>query len=124
MTAIAELHRVLSNTIWMFYLFIGIWGLYRAIRGRPVDGSYFGAIAVIQIVVTIQVVLGGALYLGTPARPGRELVHYLYAAFAVVFLPGLFAYLRGDDSNRAQWIYALASLFMFGVTLRIIGTAV
>lgn len=122
MTAISEIHRVLSNTIWMFYLAIGLWGLFRALRGRSVDGSYFGAIAVIQIVIVIQALLGGVLYL-SGARPGRELVHYLYAAFGVVFLPGLFAYLRGDDSNQAQWIYALASLFMFGVILRIIGTA-
>lgn len=122
MTAIFEVHRVLSNTIWMFYLAIGLWGLYRALRGRTVDGSYFGAIAVIQIVIVVQAILGVILYL-SGARPGRELVHYLYAAFGVVFLPGLFAYLRGDDSNQAQWIYALASLFMFGVILRIIGTA-
>lgn len=123
MTAIFEIHRVLSNTIWMFYLAIAIWGLYRAIRGRSVDGSYLGAIVVIQLVVVLQVILGALIYL-QGARPSRELVHYLYAAFAVVFLPGLFAYLRGDDSNRAQWVYALGSLFMFGVILRIIGTAV
>jgi hypothetical protein len=122
MEVIFEIHRVISNTIWMFYLAIAIWGIYRAIRGMSVDGSYFGAIAVIQIVVLLQVILGGVLYFDG-GRPGRELVHYLYGAFSVVFLPGLFAYLRGDDSNSAQWIYALASLFMFGVTLRIIGTA-
>jgi len=123
MEIIFEIHRVISNAIWMFYLAIASWGIYRAIRGMRVDGSYFGAIAVIQIVVLLQVILGLALYLGGSGRPGRELVHYLYGAFSVVFLPGLFAYLRGDDSNGAQWIYALAALFMFGVTLRIIGTA-
>jgi hypothetical protein len=88
----------------------------------PVDGSYFGAIVVIQIVLVVEVLLGAVLYF-SGARPNRQLVHYLYAAFGVVFLPGLFAYLQGDDSNRAQWIYALAALFMFGVILRITGTA-
>lgn len=122
MSAVFELHRVLSNTIWMFYLAIALWGLLRAIRGMSVDGSYFGAIAVIQIVITLQAILGIVLYL-SGARPDRQLVHYLYGVFGVVFLPGLFAYLQGDDSNRAQWIYALASLFMFGVILRITGTA-
>jgi heme A synthase len=122
MSVIFELHRVLSNTIWMFYLLIALWGLLRAVRGMSVDGSYFGAIAVIQIVLVLQGILGGVLYL-SGGRPERQLVHYLYAAFGIVFLPGLFAYLRGDDSNRAQWIYALAALFMFGVILRITGTA-
>ena len=123
MTAVFEVHRALSNTLWLFYLFLAIWGLVRAVRRQPVDGSYFGAIAVVQLVILVEVILGAIIYLGTDARPGRELVHYLYAAFGVVFLPGLFAYLRGDDSTSAQWIYALASLFMFGVILRIIGTA-
>lgn len=122
MTAVFEIHRVLSNTIWMFYLAIAIWGLFRAIRGNSVDGSYFGAIAVIQIVLVLQGILGGILYL-SGARPDRQLIHILYGVFGVVFLPGLFAYLQGDDSNRAQWIYALAALFMFGVILRISGTA-
>ena len=122
MTAIFEIHRVLSNTIWLFYLAIAIWGLLRAIRGMSVDGSYFGAIAVIQIVLILQSILGAVLYVGG-GRPDRQLVHYLYAAFGIVFIPGLLAYLKGDDSNRAQWIYALAALFMFGVILRITGTA-
>jgi len=122
MDAITEIHRTLSNTLWMFYLLIALWGLLRAIRGQRVDGSYFGAIFVVQIVILIQALLGVLLYLNG-ARPGRELVHYLYAAFGVVFLPGLFAYLRGDDSPQAQWIYALGALFMFGVVLRVIGTA-
>ena len=123
MATLFEIHRSLSDTLWMFYLLLALWGLWRAVRGQPVTGSYFGAIAVVQIVVLLQGLLGGVLYLSTSARPERELVHYLYAAFSVVFLPGIFAYLRGDDSNQAMWVYALASLFMFGVMLRIIGTA-
>lgn len=123
MSVVGELHRALSNTIWMFYLFMGVWGVYRAIRRQPVSGSYFGAIAVIQIVLIVQALMGGALYL-SGLRPERELIHYLYGAFGVVFLPGLFAYLKGDDSNSAQWLFALASLFMFGVIRRIIETAV
>ena len=123
MNIIGQLHGALSNTIWLFYLFLGLWGLYRAIRRQPVNGSYLGAVAVIQIVMIVQALMGGALYLGGN-RPERELVHYLYGAFGIVFLPGVFAYLKGDDSNTAQWIFALGSLFMYGVIRRIIGTAV
>jgi hypothetical protein len=38
-------------------------------------------------------------------------------------MPGAFAYVRGDDSNNTQWLYALLTLFLFGVALRAIGTA-
>lgn len=123
MEVISEIHQALSNTIWLFYLALGLWGLFRAIRRQPVDGSYLGAMVVIQIVVLLQGVLGGILYLDG-LRPVRSGVHILYGVFSIVFLPGMFAYLRGDDSNRAQWVYALATLFMFGVALRAISTGV
>ena len=123
MSIIGEIHRALSNTIWLFYLVLGLWGLFRAIRRQPVDGSYLGAMVVIQIVILVQGVLGGGLYLAD-LRPVRSGIHILYGIFAIVFLPGMFAYLRGDDSNRAQWVYALATLFMFGVALRSISTGV
>lgn len=123
MAAVLEVHRLLSNTVWMFFLALGLWGIYRAVRRQPVDGSYVGAMAIIQVVVLLQGVLGGVLHLdGT--RPERAGIHILYGIFAIIFLPGMFTYLRGDDSNRAQWVYALCALFMFGVTLRTITTGV
>ena len=115
-----ELHIIFSRAIWMFYLVLGIWGLYRAVRQEVVGGDYLGAMAVIQLFVVIQSLVGLVLWVGG-ARPGRVFDHLLYAAFAVVFLPGLFAYQRGDDSNNAQWLFALACLFMFGVALRLNG---
>jgi hypothetical protein len=62
---------------------------------------------------------GGNLAL---ARSG---VHLLYGVFALVFLPFIYlSVLRGDDTNRAQWVLAFTTLFMFGIALRSIGTAV
>ena len=107
----------------MFYLIVGLWGLYRAIRRQPVNGSYLGALVVIQIVVVVQGLLGGYLHL-QGGRPERSGIHILYGLFAIVFIPGMFAYLRGDDSNRAQWVYALCTLFMVGVSLRAISTGI
>jgi phosphatidylglycerophosphate synthase len=122
MAVVLNLHQVLSNTTWLFFLIVGIWGMYRAIRGYGVDGSYLGAMAVGEILFIVQAILGVILLLGS-GTPGRG-VHILYGVFAVVALPGLFAYLRGDDSNNSQWSYALMTLFLFGVALRSISTGV
>jgi heme A synthase len=122
METIFNLHRVLSNTTWLFFLLVGIWGMYRAIRGYNVDGSYLGAMVIGEILFIVQAFLGVILIVGA-GSPGRA-VHFLYGAFAVVALPGLFAYLRGDDSNNSQWAYAIMVLFLFGVALRAIGTGV
>lgn len=122
METVFNLHRVLSNTTWLFFLLLGVWGMYRAIRSYGVDGSYLGAMVVGEMLFIIQALLGVILLFGS-ASPGRT-VHFLYGAFAVVAMPGLFAYLRGDDSNNAQWAYAIMTLFLFGVALRAIGTGV
>ena len=118
------LHEGLSNTAWMFFLAIGLWGLVRAIRGQGVGASYLGAVVIGQGIFIVQAILGVILWvngrLGALARPE---VHVLYGAFVVVFLPFIyFTALRGDDSNRGQWVLAFSNLFLFGVALRLITT--
>ena len=120
MAAILEIHRVLSNTTWLFFFFLGVWGLYRAFRREAVDGSYMGALVIAELLFIIQGILGLIMGLG-PAS--FDEIHVLYGVFGIVFLPFIYFYQRGDDSNRAQWVYAFATLFMFGIALRAIQTA-
>ena len=105
----------------IFFLALGIWGIIRGIRKNSVDGSYMGALAIGELLFVLQAVLGVILLIDG-GRPGR-MVHLLYGAFAVIALPGLFAYLRGDDSNKAQWYYGLLTLFLFGVAIRAVSVA-
>jgi heme A synthase len=123
MSAVIQLHRVISNSAYLFFLLLGLWGFYRAIRKRGVDGGYMGALVIGELIFVVQAVLGIILAVGGET-PGRGAFHYLYGAFAVVALPGLFAYLKGDDSNTAQWYYATAAVFLFGIALRAITTGV
>ncbi len=119
------IHAGLSNTSWMFFLAIGIWGTYRALRGQGMDGSYLGALAIGELLVIAQAILGGVMWLnsgsGALIRPG---VHLLYGVFAIVFLPFIyFTVLRGDDTNRGQWVMAFCCLFTFGIAIRAMTTA-
>lgn len=120
MDFIGELHEVISRSTMLFFLLIGVWGTYRAFRRYEVDGSYFGALVIAEGLFIVQAIVGVILIIGG-AMPGRT-IHFLYGAFGLVALPGLFAYIKGDDSNRAQWYYAIMTLFLFGVALRSIGT--
>ena len=118
-------HEGLANAAWLFFLIVGIWGLVRAVRGFGTDGAFIGAVATGQVVIVLQGIMGGILWLSigssTLDRPG---IHLLYGAFAVVFLPFIYLVtLRGDDSNQAQWILAFSTLFMFGISLRSIVSA-
>lgn len=126
MPTLVQIHSVLSNTAWMFFLVLGLWGLFRAMRGMGVEGSYLAAAVIGQLIFVAQGILGGILWFGGGSvalqRPG---IHALYGVFALVFLPFIFvSVLRGDTSNRAQWVLAFTTLFLFGIALRSISTAV
>ena len=125
MSTLIILHQGLSNTVWIFFLLIGIWGTFRAIRGYGTDGSYLGAVAVGQIIFFTQGLIGGILWFGMgSATLDRPEIHLLYGVFALVFLPFIYlVVLRGDDTNRSQWIWAFCTLFMFGIALRSIVSA-
>ena len=126
MATLLGIHGVLSNTTWVFFLVIGLWGLFRAIRGQSVNGNYLGAAFIGQSLFVLQAVLGAILWIGggnaSLQRPG---IHLLYGVFALVFLPFIYiSVLRGDDTNRAQWVLAFTTLFLFGIALRLITTGV
>lgn len=125
MTTIQAIHTALSNTAWLFFLILGLWGLFRAIRGQAVNGNYLGAAFIGQMIFVVQAILGGILWIGGHSvaiqRPG---IHLLYGTFALVFLPFIYlSVLRGDDTNRAQWVLAFTTLFLLGIALRAISTA-
>lgn len=117
------LHDRFADMAWMYFLAIGLWGLYRAIRGEGVDGNYLGACVIGQIIFLVQGVLGVVLWInGNLVMMLRPEVHILYGVFVAVFLPFVYVtMLRGDDSNRGQWVLAFATLFLFGVAVRLIG---
>lgn len=126
MATIFIIHRGFSTAVALYFLFLGIWGLAQAIRGQSVDGNYLGALVIVEILVIVQGVLGTVLWLaGNDANVVRFEIHLLYGVFAVIFLPFVYmVMLRGDTSNRGQWVLSFATLFMFGIALRAIATSI
>lgn len=110
----------------MYFLILGIWGLIRAIRGQSVDGNYLGALVIIEILIIVQGVLGTVLWVaGNDANVVRFEIHLLYGVFGIIFLPFVYmVMLRGDTSNRGQWVLSFTTLFLFGIALRAIATAI
>ena len=120
---ILPLHNILSNATWMFFLVVGLWGGYRALQGEAVDGGYLGAVAIGEGLFVAQGILGVILY-GQGLSPTDSGLHILYGLFNIVLLPFIYGYTRGDDGNRAQWMYTFATLFLFGTALRSVQTGV
>lgn len=125
MGIVRVIHATLSNTIWLFFLALGLWGLFNAFRKRGVDGSYLGAMVIGEVLYVVQGVLGAILWAGgfLPGL-GRPTMHILYGSFALVFMPFVyFVWLKGDDSVQAQWVLGFTTLFLFGVALRAVSVA-
>lgn len=122
MDFIVQLDGGLNNATRLFFLIIGLWGLLRAVRGAGVDGSYYGAMAIGELLFVIEFVFDMILLVGG-LRPERWEIHYLYAVFAMLLIPFVYAnVLRGDDSNRAMWVYTFVTVFLFGIAARAITT--
>lgn len=111
------LHDRLANAAIIFALILGLWGLYKYARGEGVDGNYLGAVAVAELLIVVQILLGVVLFAGG-ARPARSSMHILYGIAALISFPAAYAYTRGDQSRRAMLVWGLVGLFVFGCAMR------
>ena len=117
------LHTRLAQTTWLFMLIMGLWALAYYVRNRALDGSFLGIVVVGEILLIMQGAVGGIILAFSQFRPARPLMHFLYGAFALCFLPAIYYYTRGEQDRRAALIWFFSGIFMFGMALRLISTA-
>lgn len=115
------IHERLATTMLLFLAVAGLWGLGSSLLKRGMTGSYWGILAIGELLMVAQAVLGIVLWLGG-ARPGQG-IHLLYGAVALLPLPGYFAYTRGQDDPRTARSFGLICLFLVGISLRAMSTA-
>ena len=121
MATLTLLHARLLVTILLFFGALSIWGFFNYLRNSGVSGSYKGALAIGELLMLAEFLLGVALYLSgdRPYRPG---IHILYGLVAIIGIPGTFAYTRGRDGRWEQLIYVTVCLFLCGIALRSLTT--
>lgn len=111
------LHARLATAATLFAAACGLWGLYNYVRKQGVSGNYWGTLAVGELLMIAQGLIGLLLWLQAhrPARPG---IHILYGVVAVLAWPAAYLYTQGRDTRRESLIYGLIGLFLVGITLR------
>lgn len=113
-----EIHQILFNAHIMFSLALGVWAAVIAGRNEPVPGGYWGAVVVQSGLAGVVLVLGVLLTLsGLRPADGRLELYYLYMAWLVIIMPGLFSMLRGRDDRSAALAFAMLAFFNAGVSL-------
>ena len=68
MATIALLHARLLTTILLFFSALAIWGFVSYLRGQGIGGGYRGALAIGELLMLAELLLGIALFVGG-ARP-------------------------------------------------------
>ena len=121
MATLAVLHARLVVTILLFFGALAIWGFVSYLRGQSISGSYKGALAIGELLMVAEFVLGVLLLL-SGAQPYRLSIHILYGIVAIIGLPGAFAYTRGRDDRWELLIYVAVCLFLCGIALRALST--
>ena len=105
-----DIHNILFNAHILYSLALGIWSALMASRNQPISGSFWGAVATITILAG-AVLLVGIIMTVQGLRPERLVTYYLYMAWLIIIMPGLFTLLRGRDDRSAAIAFAILSFF-------------
>jgi hypothetical protein len=110
----------LSRTGVFFFVALGAWAILFRLRARPLDGNWYGAAVVGEVLMVLQFIIGFILYnQGLGANLPRAFVHILYACVAVITLPAAYGYLnRLEDENVKSILMAIICFFLMEVVIR------
>ncbi len=56
--SIAEIHTRLADSATIFIAVLGVWALFLRLRSRPLDGNWFGAAMIGELLLVAQALLG------------------------------------------------------------------
>lgn len=113
------LHDRLATTATFYTLVMAAWAGVMVARGRGLDGNYFGAIVIGELLLVLQGLLGVFLLLGGQVGGlDRPWLHVLYGLLVVLIWPFLFTYTRNQPGRRESILFAAGSLFLWGLVVR------
>lgn len=105
-----DVHTILFNMQALYSLILGIWATVMAGRNQSISGNYWGAVATATLLAAAVLMLGIIMTL-MGLRPPRVVTYFVYMAWLVIIMPGLFTMLRGRDDRQAAIAFALLAFF-------------
>ncbi len=112
--ALTFLHGYGARVALVFAIVLALWGSYSYFRNQRLGGGFRSGYLIMIGVTVLQGLLGAAA-LATGGQPHAGLLHLVYGAFAVLFLPGAYVYAHGGTDRRetlvlagACWIVSIA----------------
>lgn len=110
---LAFLHGFGARALLIFAVVLGVWGTYLYFRKHELNGGFRSSYLIMGGLTALQGLIGLVAFI-TGGRP-TELLHLVYGAFAVLFIPGAYFYAQGGTRRReavilagAAWIVSIA----------------
>ena len=116
-----EFHKYVGFTVVSGWFVLTMWGLVAYLAKREPTRVFWTILGVLQGVLLLQIVLGLILWI---SKPLPAFLHPFYGAlFPGIVLVVAHVLARGMDDERDRWkVFAAASFFVFGLTLRALMT--
>lgn len=119
----SDLHTYVGWPIPIGFGVLGVWALITFFANRDPGGAFWNLLGVMQVIVGVQVIVGGILFL-TGAAPPTEPVwlHYAYGGlFPAALLIGAHRIARNYEGISGL-IFGIASVLICGLTARALMT--
>jgi hypothetical protein len=120
-SAVCEAHAVIGFAIVGGWGVLFLWGLGAFIVKREPKQWFWRTLAVLQVALIVQFIAGFVLLV---LGHRQSLLHYGYGVvFPGVVLIVAHSFARGLEDEADTWkVFAVASFFIFGLTLRALTT--
>lgn len=124
MHIVIEFHKYLGFLVPAGFLAMSVWAFVGLARNRAPSERFWQLVAGVQVVLGIQIIFGGILFL-TGHRPdsnGPQPLHYAYGGlFPIIVL--VYAHRYARRSEGLPWlVFGIAGLIVFGLTFRAMQT--
>jgi hypothetical protein len=121
----SDIHLVVGWAIPIGFLILTLWSAWVFVRNRVPHDWYWNLLGILQVVVGIQFVVGGVLFLAgrRPEFDGAIWLHYVYGAF---FPAALLVFAHRAAKGRFAEVpfvpFGIAALLCCGLTVRALMT--
>jgi hypothetical protein len=123
---VTEIHHYFAYLIPTGWLVIAAWAAATLVRNRPPASLFWSLLAVMQVALGIQALIGIILFLMgyRPNSNGPSWLHYVYGLiFPVVVLTFAHRYAQRDRFKDIPWLVFGVAAFLIGfATIRAIQT--
>ena len=117
------IHERLGITSLYYLLIISVWGYYRFFTRKGIDSAYWGMLAIAEVLILAEALLGMYMWLAGFPQPARGVLHAIYGAVIPIMIPGAYFYTKGRGERAEILVYSTAAIITCGLILRAIYTA-